>query len=96
MKPIALAVLAALAAAPAAYASAPAKAGPTVEKTSIADLVANPATKPIVDKYLPGVQQHPQYGMAKGMSLKQLSRFPQAQLTPAKLTAIQAEFDKLK
>ncbi|HYD46067.1 MAG TPA: hypothetical protein VEA79_12450 [Phenylobacterium sp.] len=93
MKPIALAVLAALAATPAAYAASPAK--PSVEKTSLADLVANPSTKPIVDKYLPGVQQHPQYGMAKGMSLKQLSGFPQAQLTPAKLSAIQAEFDKL-
>ena len=94
MKPIALAVLVALATAPAAYAAA-AKAAPSVEKTRLGDLVADPSTKPIVDKYLPGVQQHPQYGMGKGMSLKQLSRFPQAQLTPAKLTAIQAEFDKL-
>jgi hypothetical protein len=33
--------------------------------------------------------------MAKGMSLKQLAAFPQAQLTPAKLSAIQAEFDTL-
>ncbi|MCC7267122.1 MAG: hypothetical protein IT546_07245 [Caulobacteraceae bacterium] len=93
MKPIALAVLAALAAAPAAYAAA---AAPSVDKTPLADLLANPATKPIVDKYLPGLAAHPNYGMVKGMTVKQLSAFPQAQLTPEKVAAMQAEFAKLK
>lgn len=95
MKSLFAASLAALAISSAAYASTPAKPGPSVTATRLADLLANPATKPIMDKYLPGLAAHPNYGMVKGMTVKQLSAFPQAQLTPEKLAAMQAEFDKL-
>jgi hypothetical protein len=89
--------MAALAAAPAlAQAPAAAAAGPSVTVTTITDLLANPATKAVVDKYIPGLATAPQLDMVKGMTLKQLSQFPQAQLDDAKLAAIQAEFDKIK
>ena len=95
MKTAIAAALAALALAPAAYAASPAKPGPSVTVTSLADLLANPATKAVMDKYLPGLGAHPNYGMVKGMTVKQLSGFPQAGLTPEKVAAMQADFDKL-
>jgi hypothetical protein len=88
--------MAALAAAPALAQAPAAAAGPSVTATTITDLLANPATKAVVDKFIPGLATAPQLDMVKGMTLKQLSQFPQAQLDDAKLAAIQAEFDKIK
>jgi len=41
------------------------------------------------------VSAAPQLDMVKGMSMRQLSQFPQAGLTPEKLNAMQTDFNAL-
>lgn len=78
---------------PAAVAAADGK--PSIETTPISDLLANAGAKSVVDKYIPGLATAPQLDMVKGMSLRQLSQFPQAGLTPDKLNSIQTDFNAL-
>ncbi|MFO1012649.1 MAG: hypothetical protein U1E50_02700 [Caulobacteraceae bacterium] len=68
---------------------------PSIETTPISDLLANAGAKSVVDKYIPGLATAPQLDMVKGMSLRQLSQFPQAGLTPDKLNSIQTDFNAL-
>jgi hypothetical protein len=68
----------------------------SVESTPIEDLDANPATKAIVDKYLPGHEDHPMYAQFKGLTLRALSGYAESGLTEEKLKAIQAELDAVK
>ena len=84
----------ALAADAQAKAAPTAAAKPSVETTSIADLIANPATKAVLEKDMPGLLTSPHLEMVKGMSLRALAQCPQAQLDDAKLKAIQADLDK--
>lgn len=81
------------AAAPAAV--TPAAGKPSVETTPISELLGNEASKAVVDKYVPGLAAAPQLDMVKGMSMRQLSQFPQAGLTPEKLNAMQTDFNAL-
>jgi hypothetical protein len=97
----ALAALATLAAAPAlaqAPAAAPAPAaaaGPlSVEKTPIGALWANPASKAVLVKQLPEIEQY--MDQIKDMTLSQVAPMSQGAIDDAKLKAIQAEFDKIK
>jgi hypothetical protein len=68
----------------------------SVETSTIEELDSNPATKAIVDKYLPGHEDHPMYGQFKGLTLRALSAYAEAGLTEDKLKAIQAELDAVK
>ena len=61
----------------------------SVDTTPIADLVADPASKAVIDKELPGVTQHPAYDQFKGMTLRQLQPMAGGMLTEEKLAAIQ-------
>jgi len=97
----ALAALATLAAAPAlaqAPAAAPAPAaaaGPlSVEKTPIGALWANPASKAVLVKQLPEIEQY--MDQIKDMTLSQVAPMSQGAIDDAKLKAIQAELDKIK
>jgi hypothetical protein len=63
--------------------------------SKLGELIANEATKAILEKHLPGMSNHPQLAMAKGMSLKMIAAFPQAGLTPDKLKAIDEELQKV-
>ena len=97
----ALAALATLAAAPAlaqvpAAAPAPAAAaGPlSVEKTPIGALWANPASKAVLVKQLPEIEQY--MDQIKDMTLSQVAPMSQGAIDDAKLKAIQAELDKIK
>ncbi|MDP3853935.1 hypothetical protein [Phenylobacterium sp.] len=87
----------ALAAAPAlAQDAAATPAAASVEKTPVMDLVANPATKAVVDKHIPQLASHPAYDQFKEMTLKQLQPLSQGAITDEMLTAVQADFDKTK
>jgi len=86
---------AAYAADPAPAAAAPAAAGASVD-SKIGDLLATPATKAIVDKYMPGLETSPYLDMAKGMTVRDASKYPQAGLDDAKLTAMDAELKAVK
>ncbi|MDB5499662.1 MAG: hypothetical protein JWP28_3693 [Phenylobacterium sp.] len=101
----ALAALATLAAAP-AFAQAPAPAttpapaadaaaGPlSVDKTPIGALWANPASKAVLVKELPTIEQY--MDQIKDMTLAQVAPMSQGAIDDAKLKVIQAEFDAIK
>lgn len=93
-----LAALATLAAVP-AFAQAPAAAAampmaaPSVEKTTIGALWANPATKAVLEKDVPGIDQY--MDQIKDMTLSQVAPMSQGAIDDAKLKVIQADLDKL-
>lgn len=65
-------------------------ARPTIDST-IEALVADPATKAVLDKHLPGIDRHPAYAQFKGMTLRQVAPFSQGNITDAKIAAIDAD-----
>jgi hypothetical protein len=84
----------AAAAGAAAPAPIPAAAGaPSVESTSIGDLMANPAAKAVLQKDLPQLVSYPGLDQIKDMTLRGISVYPEAQLDDAKLKVIQADFN---
>jgi hypothetical protein len=90
----ATAVFAADAAAPAAApaaASTPAKL--SVETTTIGDLLANPGAKAVLQKDMPALISYEGLDQIKGMTLRDISKYPQAQLDDTKLAAIQTDLD---
>jgi len=98
-----LAALATLAAVP-ALAQAPATtttttttttAGPmSVEKTTIGALWANPTSKAVLEKNVPGIEQY--MDQIKDMTLAQVAPMSQGAIDDAKLKAIQADLDAIK
>ncbi|HEX7760155.1 MAG TPA: hypothetical protein VF459_11675 [Caulobacteraceae bacterium] len=91
-----------VAAAPmASAADAPAPPGATAAvvlsvDTKIGELLANPVTKAIVDKYMPGLETSPYLDMAKAMTVRDASKYPQAGLDDAKLAAMDTELKAAK
>ncbi|HBI17755.1 MULTISPECIES: hypothetical protein [unclassified Brevundimonas] len=65
-------------------------AHPTIDST-IEALVADPATKAVLDKHLPGIDRHPAYAQFKGMTLRQVAPFSQGNITDAKIAAIDTD-----
>ncbi|PZT99131.1 MAG: hypothetical protein DI624_06210 [Brevundimonas sp.] len=65
-------------------------ARPTIDST-IEALVADPATKAVLDKHLPGLDRHPAYAQFKGMTLRQVAPFSQGHITDAKIAAIDTD-----
>ena len=65
-------------------------AHPTIDST-IEALVADPATKAVLDKHLPGIDRHPAYAQFKGMTLRQVAPFSQGTITDAKIAAIDTD-----
>jgi len=76
-----------------APAAAVAPAKPSVETTTIADLLANPATKAVIEKDMPALISYPGLDQIKGMTLRDISKYPEAQLDDTKLAAIQSDLD---
>ncbi|MFZ4066208.1 MAG: hypothetical protein ACOYKF_01590 [Phenylobacterium sp.] len=74
-----------------AFAAVPALADgkKSVDATPIAELVADPAAKAVLDKEVPGMTQHPAYEQFKGMTLRQLQPMSGGMLSDEKLAAIQ-------
>ncbi|WP_395943929.1 hypothetical protein [Brevundimonas sp.] len=65
-------------------------AHPTIE-SSIEALMADPATKAVLEKHLPGIDKHPAYGQFKGMTLRQVAPFSQGNITAEKIAAIDTD-----
>jgi hypothetical protein len=77
-------------------APAPAPAGkPSVDSTPIGDLVANEKTKAVLAKDMPGLLTYDGLDQIKGMSMRDISKFPEANLDDAKLAAMQKDFDAI-
>jgi len=93
----ALAALSIVATASSAAAQAPATvAAPSVETTSIGDLLADPATKAVLQKDMPDLITYSGLDQIKGMTLRQISAYPQAKLDDARLAAIQKDLTAAK
>ena len=70
-------------------------AKPSVETTSIGDLIDNAKTKAVLSKDLPALLAYDGLDQIKGMTLRDISKYPQANLDDAKLAAIQKDFDAI-
>jgi para-nitrobenzyl esterase len=92
----ALALFALPAAAQAPTAEPPIPAAPgamSVEKTTIGDLLENPGSKAVLEKDFPKLVSYPGLDQIRGMTLRDIEPYPEAELTEAKLAAIQADLD---
>jgi hypothetical protein len=79
--------------APAAPAAAPMASGPmSVDKTTIGALWANPTSKAVLEKNVPGIDQY--MDQIKDMTLAQVAPMSQGAIDDAKLKQIQADLDK--
>jgi carboxypeptidase C (cathepsin A) len=67
----------------------------SVDKTPIERLVADPATKAILDRQIPGLTSEAGLRQFKSLTLRQLAEKSEGTITPEKLAAIQAEFELL-
>lgn len=67
----------------------------TTSATTIGTLLADPAAKAIVDKYIPGVSENPQISMVASMTLRALQPMSADKITDDKLAAIDADLAKL-
>ena len=74
---------------------AAAAAGVSVD-TKIGELLADPATKAVLDKDIPALETSPYLDMAKGMSVREISKYPQANIDDAKLATIDADLKAAK
>ena len=64
--------------------------------STIRQILADERAKAILEKHLPGASSHPQLHMAMGMSLKEISWYPESGLTSQKLEALAAELAQLE
>lgn len=67
----------------------------SVETTTIGDLVANDKTKAVLSQDMPGLLTYDGLDQIKGMTLRDISKYPQADLDQTKLTKIQKDFDAI-
>ena len=89
----------ALLSAGAAVAQTPIPAAPgamSVESTTIGDLVASDASKAVLAMDYPQLLAYPGLDQIKGMTLRAIEAYPEAQLDDAKLMMIQKDLDAAK
>ena len=63
--------------------------------STLKQILADPQARAVVEKHVPGFSKHPLLGMAMGMTLKQISGFPQAGIAADKFKAILEDLAKL-
>jgi len=63
--------------------------------TPIADLMANPGAKAVVEKVTPGLESNPHYILFKMMSLRQIAPMSEGKLTDAHLAQVDQMLAKL-
>jgi Spy/CpxP family protein refolding chaperone len=68
---------------------------PSVKTTMISDLLANPATKAVVEKDLPGLTADPRLQQAMSMTLTDIEAYSEGKITDAVLAKVQADFDAI-
>lgn len=85
---------------PAAAQTAPAPAAAAVAAftldTPIEALVADARTKAVLDKHLPGIDQHPAFEQFKALSLNALAPYSQGMITPDLLALVAADLAAIK
>lgn len=65
----------------------------SVESTSIGDLVDNPKTKAVLQQDMPELLTYDGLDQIKGMTMRDISKYPQANLDQARLEKIQKDLD---
>ena len=79
-----------------APAAAPAPAAAlSTSATDIGTLMDNPASKAVLEKYIPTMIANPQFEMARAMTLKQIQGFAADQITDELLAKIDADLAAL-
>jgi hypothetical protein len=73
-----------------------AKTGAPSVDWPIGDLLADPGCKAVLAKDLPALLTYDGLDMIKGMSLRNISQYPQAQIDDAKLASLQADLSAVK
>ena len=68
---------------------------PSVKTSMISDLLANPATKAVVEKDLPGLTADPRLDQAMSMTLTDIEPYSDGKITDAVLAKVQADFDAI-
>lgn len=63
--------------------------------SKIKDLLANDAVRAEVEKMMPGLTSHPQLGLAKGMSLRSVTKLLPEQFTPEVMEQVEAMLAKI-
>jgi len=64
----------------------------SVEATTIGDLVGNDKTKAVLQQDMPALLTYDGLDQIKGMTLRDISKYPQADLDQVKLAKIQKDF----
>lgn len=75
---------------------APAPAAAFSVDTPIEALVADARAKAVLDKHLPGIDQHPAFEDFKALSLKTLAPFSQGMITEELLAKIDSDLTAIK
>lgn len=75
---------------------APAPAAAFSTDTPIETLVADARAKAVLDKHLPGIDQHPAYEQFKALSLKALAPFSQGLISEELLGKLEADLTAIK
>ncbi len=67
----------------------------STQETPIAELLADPAAKAIIDARIPGLSDSPSLSMAAGMTLRAIQPMASDKITVPTLDAIDADFAKI-
>ena len=62
--------------------------------SSIGDLLKNPQSRAIIDKWIPGTSTNPQISMVESMSLPDVAPMSPQKLTPAAIKGIEEDLKK--
>ena len=71
--------------------AAPAAPRYSIQASSLGQLIENPVTKALLEKYFPEVAHHPQLNEGLGLTLPDVVRYLPDVVTPPKLAAMDAE-----
>jgi len=63
--------------------------------STVGELLANPASRAVIEKHLPGAANHPMLDQALHMSLGEAATYPEAGLSNEKLQALLADLTKI-
>jgi hypothetical protein len=64
--------------------------------STIRELMENEQARAVVERHLPGASKHPQLSQAWYMTLREVSYYPEAGMTPAQFEAIVKDLAKLE
>jgi len=84
-----------MAQAPADPAAAAPAAKYSIQASTLGELVENPQTKAIFEKYFPEVLHHPQFNEGLGLTLPEVVQYLPDVVTPPKMAAMDAELKAL-